>query len=120
MYRSPTHVLKSHAWETGRSLSVGCNNEAVNGAPNLAARPRFDPADGAVDVTGLTKTFGALKAVDDLTFTVTPGRVTGSWDPTGRARRPPCACCWVWRHPMPAPVTIGGIPYGQRPARHAT
>ena len=38
---------------------VSCNNEAVNGAPNLAARPRFDPADGAVDVTGLTKTFPA-------------------------------------------------------------
>ena len=101
-------------------LSVSCNNEAVNGAPNLAARPRFDPADGAVDVTGLTKTFGALKAVDDLTFTVTPGRVTGFLGPNGAGKTTTLRLLLGLATPDAGSVTIGGIPYGQRPrpARH--
>ena len=101
-------------------LSVSCNNEAVNGAPNLEARPRYDPADGAVDVTGLTKTFGALKAVDDLTFTVTPGRVTGFLGPNGAGKTTTLRLLLGLATPDAGSVTIGGIPYGQRPrpARH--
>ncbi|HPJ20559.1 MAG TPA: ATP-binding cassette domain-containing protein, partial [Actinomycetota bacterium] len=92
----------------------------MNGAPNLAARPRFDPADGAVDVTGLTKTFGALKAVDDLTFTVTPGRVTGFLGPNGAGKTTTLRLLLGLATPDAGSVTIGGIPYGQRPrpARH--
>jgi len=37
----------------------------------------FPPSDGVVTVEGLSKRFNAVKAVDDLTFTVAPGRVTG-------------------------------------------
>jgi ABC-2 type transport system ATP-binding protein len=39
-----------------------------------------------VDVVGLTKMFGALKAVDDLTFSVRPGVVTGFLGPNGSGK----------------------------------
>ena len=78
-------------------------------------RPRFDPADGVVDVTGLTKTFGTLKAVDDLTFSVTPGRVTGFLGPNGAGKTTTLRLLLGLATPDSGSVMIGGIPYGQRP-----
>ncbi|MEZ5190837.1 MAG: hypothetical protein R2717_08410 [Schumannella sp.] len=40
----------------------------------------------------MSKRFGAVHAVSDLTFTVEPGRVTGFLGPTARASRRACAC----------------------------
>ncbi|MCO5299923.1 MAG: ATP-binding cassette domain-containing protein [Candidatus Nanopelagicales bacterium] len=87
----------------------------MNGPPNPAARPRFDPADGVVEVTGLTKTFGALKAVDDLTFSVTPGRVTGFLGPNGAGKTTTLRLLLGLATPDAGSVTIGGMTYGQRP-----
>jgi len=42
--------------------------------------------DGVVEVRGLTKTFGSVRAVDDLSFTVQPGRVTGFLGPNGAGK----------------------------------
>ena len=39
-----------------------------------------------VEVAGLTKTFGAVRAVDDLSFTVEPGSVTGFLGPNGAGK----------------------------------
>ncbi|WP_043642021.1 ABC transporter ATP-binding protein [Nocardioides alkalitolerans] len=39
-----------------------------------------------IDVTALTKTYGAHRAVDDLTFTARPGRVTGFLGPNGAGK----------------------------------
>jgi ABC-2 type transport system ATP-binding protein len=39
-----------------------------------------------VEVTGLTKTFGSVRAVDDLSFTVEPGSVTGFLGPNGAGK----------------------------------
>ena len=41
-------------------------------------------AEGAIRVSGLTKKFGNVLAVDDLSFDVQPGRVTGFLGPQGR------------------------------------
>lgn len=38
---------------------------------------------GAIEIDGLTKRFGSLTALDDLSFTVQPGRVTGFLGPNG-------------------------------------
>ena len=46
----------------------------------------FDADAGVVAVSGLTKRFGAVTAVDDLSFTVTPGRVTGFLGPNGAGK----------------------------------
>jgi ABC-2 type transport system ATP-binding protein len=39
-----------------------------------------------VEVRGLTKSFGPVRAVDDLTFTVEPGQVTGFLGPNGAGK----------------------------------
>jgi ABC-2 type transport system ATP-binding protein len=85
-------------------------------AASLAADlPQFDPADGVVAVTGLTKRFGALTAVDDLTFTVEPGRVTGFLGPNGAGKTTTLRLLLGLATPDAGSVTIGGIRYGQRP-----
>ena len=40
----------------------------------------------AIEVQGLSKEFGALRAVDDLSFEVAPGRVTGFLGPNGSGK----------------------------------
>ena len=44
-----------------------------------------------IEVTGITKRYGDTLAVDDLSFEVKPGQITGFLDPMDRASRPPCA-----------------------------
>ncbi|WP_152599804.1 ATP-binding cassette domain-containing protein, partial [Rhodococcoides fascians] len=39
-----------------------------------------------IEVTGLTKQYGAVKAVDDLSFSVKPGIVTGFLGPNGAGK----------------------------------
>jgi ABC-type multidrug transport system ATPase subunit len=49
--------------------------------------PTTDPnATPATAVEGLTKRFGAVTAVDDLSFTVRPGAVTGFLGPNGAGK----------------------------------
>ena len=49
----------------------------------VASTSTFDADAGVVPVNRLTKRFGAVTAVDDLSFTVTPRRVTGFLGPNG-------------------------------------
>ena len=44
-----------------------------------------------IEVTGITKRYGDTVAVDDLSFDVKPGQITGFLGRTGRGSRPPCA-----------------------------
>ncbi len=66
-----------------------------------------------VDVVGLTKMFGALKAVDDLTFSVRPGVVTGFLGPNGSGKTTTLRCVLGLLHPTSGTATIGGKPYAQ-------
>jgi ABC-2 type transport system ATP-binding protein len=50
----------------------------------------------SIEVRHLGKRFGPVTAVDDASFEVAPGRVTGFLGPNGAARRPPCGCCSGW------------------------
>ncbi len=44
-----------------------------------------------IEVSTLTKRYGDTVAVDDLSFTVPSGQVTGSSDPTAPGSPPRCA-----------------------------
>lgn len=50
---------------------------------------RDAPTDGVIVIDHLSKNFGPVHAVDDLSFTVHPGRVTGFLGPDG-ARSTAC------------------------------
>ncbi|HEX6887451.1 MAG TPA: ATP-binding cassette domain-containing protein [Candidatus Nanopelagicales bacterium] len=80
----------------------------------------FDPADGVVQLTGLTKHFGPVRAVDDLTCTVQPGRVTGFLGPNGAGKTTTLRLLLGLATPNAGTATIGGRPYRARrqPARH--
>ena len=68
-----------------------------------------------VEVTGLTKRFGGVLAVDDLTFTVTPGRVTGFLGPNGAGKTTTLRCLLGLVAPTEGSASIGGHVYHDIP-----
>ena len=56
-------------------------------------------ADAILDVRGLTRRFGALTAVDALSFAVAKGCVTGFIGPNRSVSRPRCAITSIGRQP---------------------
>ncbi len=44
-----------------------------------------------IEVGGITKTYGQVRAVDGISFTAADGRVTGFLDPNGRESPRRCA-----------------------------
>lgn len=77
--------------------------------------PIFDADAGVVSVAGLTKHFGPVTAVDDLSFTVAPGRVTGFLGPNGAGKTTTLRMILGLATPDTGTVTIGGIRYRDRP-----
>ncbi len=73
----------------------------------------------AVEVSHLSKQFGPVRAVDDLTFTVQPGRVTGFLGPNGAGKTTTLRCLLGLVRPTSGTATIGGTPYHalSRPGR---
>jgi len=64
-----------------------------------------------VDVVGLTKMFGSFKAVDDLTFSVEPGVVTGFLGPNGAGKTTTLRCLLGLITPTAGTAMIGGQRY---------
>ncbi len=64
-----------------------------------------------IDVTSLSKHFGSVVAVDDLTFSVTPGRVTGFLGPNGAGKTTTLRCLLGLVAPTSGSATIGGRSY---------
>jgi ABC-2 type transport system ATP-binding protein len=67
--------------------------------------------DGRIVVAGLTKRYGALTAVDDLSFTVEPGRVTGFLGPNGAGKTTSLRMLLNLVMPTAGTATIGGLRY---------
>lgn len=64
-----------------------------------------------IEVTGLTKTFGSTTAVDDLTFTVRPGIVTGFLGPNGAGKSTTMRMILGLDRPTSGTALIEGKPY---------
>lgn len=68
-------------------------------------------ATHAIEVSHLTKTFGQVRAVDDLSFTVRPGRVTGFLGPNGAGKTTTLRMLLGLVQPTAGTATIGGRRY---------
>jgi ABC-2 type transport system ATP-binding protein len=64
-----------------------------------------------IAVDHLTKRFGPVLAVDDLSFSVEPGRVTGFLGPNGAGKTTTLRCLLGLVAPTEGTATIGGQPY---------
>lgn len=62
-------------------------------------------------ISGLTKYFGAVHAVDNLTFDVAPGRVTGFLGPNGAGKTTTLSMLVGLTVPTSGSATIGGLRY---------
>jgi len=68
-----------------------------------------------VEVRGLTKSFGAVRAVSDLGFTVEPGQVTGFLGPNGAGKTTTLRMVLGLIRPDTGTATFDGVPYADLP-----
>jgi ABC-2 type transport system ATP-binding protein len=66
-----------------------------------------------IEATGLTKRYGSTVAVNDLSFTVRPGVVTGFLGPNGAGKTTTMRLILSLDKPSAGKVTVGGKPYAQ-------
>src|SRR5262249_45148040 len=64
-----------------------------------------------IEVRGLTKTFGAVTAVRDVSFTAPAGQVTGFLGPNGSGKTTTLRAALGLIRPTAGEVLIGGVPY---------
>ncbi|MFF7634701.1 ABC transporter ATP-binding protein [Kitasatospora sp. NPDC008050] len=69
-----------------------------------------------IEVRGLSKRFGEITAVDDLTFTVRPGEVTGFLGPNGAGKTTTLRMVLGLDAPSAGTVTFDGRPFAELPA----
>jgi ABC-2 type transport system ATP-binding protein len=67
--------------------------------------------DGQIAVSALTKHYGKVRAVENLSFTVEPGRVTGFLGPNGAGKTTTLRMLLSLVTPTSGTATIGGRPY---------
>jgi ABC-2 type transport system ATP-binding protein len=88
-------------------------NESVGSSPGT------NNGDGMIEARSLTKRYGDKLAVDDLTFTVRPGAVTGFLGPNGAGKSTTMRMILGLDAPTSGTVTVNGKPYAEhaRPLR---
>ncbi|GAB4059882.1 ATP-binding cassette domain-containing protein [Catellatospora paridis] len=64
-----------------------------------------------IEVIGLTKRYGGKTAVDDLSFTVRPGHVTGFLGPNGAGKTTTLRVILGLDAPTSGAATVGGVPF---------
>jgi ABC-2 type transport system ATP-binding protein len=70
---------------------------------------------GRIVVSGLSKRFGKVQAVDGLSFTVEAGSVTGFLGPNGAGKTTTLRCTLGLVTPNAGTATIGGVRYADLP-----
>jgi ABC-2 type transport system ATP-binding protein len=66
-----------------------------------------------IEARGLTKRYGDTLAVDDLSFTVEPGKITGFLGPNGAGKTTTMRLILGLDYPTTGSVTVKGKPFGQ-------
>jgi ABC-2 type transport system ATP-binding protein len=111
-------VLGGLAWLWQRNGGSGTPARIVDvplRSPGRASGGRPIPAgrlpDGRIVVSGLTKQYQGVKAVDNLSFAVEPGRVTGFLGPNGAGKTTTLRMILGLAEPTAGTATIGGARY---------
>jgi ABC-2 type transport system ATP-binding protein len=74
----------------------------------------YEPTHGTrIEVRNLTKRFGSFTAVDNLSFTVEPGRITGFLGPNGAGKTTTLRMLLGLVRATSGTATIGGQSYGE-------
>src|ERR1700709_2279840 len=81
--------------------------------PEVRLRSNDSHQEGRIVVENLTKMFGTQRAVDQLSFTVEPGSVTGFLGPNGAGKTTTLRMLLGLIQPTSGAATIGGQPYVQ-------
>ena len=68
-----------------------------------------------IELRGLTKRYGDTTAVDDLSFAVRPGYVTGFLGPNGSGKSTTMRLILGLDHPTAGEARVNGRPYGELP-----
>ncbi|MEV0283584.1 ATP-binding cassette domain-containing protein [Kribbella sp. NPDC050820] len=77
-------------------------------------------AAGQIEVSGLTKVFGPVRAVGNLSFVVEPATVTGFLGPNGAGKTTTLRCLLGLVTPTAGTGTIGGLRYVDLPHPSST
>src|SRR5436305_2589209 len=84
--------------------------------PRRPAAVPAKPRNHMIEVAELTKRYGDKVAVDDLSFTVEPGRVTGFLGPNGAGKSTTMRMVLGLDRPTAGTVTVNGHSYADSPA----
>jgi ABC-2 type transport system ATP-binding protein len=68
-----------------------------------------------IEARGLVKRYGAAAAVNDLSFTIRPGLVTGFLGPNGAGKTTTMRLILGLDYPSAGTVAVNGKPYAQLP-----
>lgn len=66
-----------------------------------------------IEIQGLTKHYGSVRAVDDVTFEIKPGVVTGFLGPNGAGKSTTMRMILGLDRPTAGRALIDGVPYGE-------
>jgi ABC-2 type transport system ATP-binding protein len=95
-------VSESSDVRSNQGQAAGTDPEGSKGSKGSAGR---------IVVSGLSKSFGSVRAVDDLSFTVEPGSVTGFLGPNGAGKTTTLRMILGLVVPDGGTATIGGAAY---------
>ncbi len=94
------------------SLFVGRSAPQAHAGGTLPAIPQARRVGLAISISGLSKSFGGLKAVSDVSFQIEPNQIVGIIGPNGAGKTTCLNLISGFQNPSAGTVTVGDLPLG--------